>query len=726
MRLVIPFEAFEEEDRSISGGKAWSLSLLAKTGFDIPEGAVLSVEAYRAYVDSTGIGERIMLEINRKPFESMRWEEMWDAALRIRSLFLKTPIPGDLYEEIAPMIENIFGEDAVAVRSSAPGEDSGEASFAGLHESFLNIKGKENILEHIRLVWASLWSDAALLYRRELGLDVSRSSMAVVIQKLAAGDRSGVVFSRSPMDSTATIVEAVWGLNQGLVDGTVSPDRWIIDRKTGKTRDHAPAERENAVRTSPDGTRLEPLPEEIRLQKPLDDNEVKRVYRLAMKAEERFGSPQDVEWTFSGQHLFALQSRPVTTGGQDDSRSWNLSLRRSFENLRILRKKIEGELIPSLIREAEKLADQDIHSQRDEVLAKTLRERESAFERWTGVYWEYFIPFAHGTRLFGQIYNDRIKPEDPFSFVDLLRPEHMAGTDRNKRIESFAERLRNDPALRKSLQEFSRDPKDLDARELVRDALSVLGADSSIMLPGGENEQAMAAFLLELSQNTYVRSDHGKTAQKLANEFLDQFTGREKDSAKDLLDLARASYRLRDEDNIYLGRIERLRDEALAEGLKRLGGKNEDLSLEYSAAEVAKALEDPLYSPVFLKKTETEGKTGNQFSVSARQLVGQPAGHGLARGVAHVIETRKDLFSFKSGEILVCDAIDPNMTFVVPMASAIVERRGGMLIHGAIIAREYGLACVTGIPEATRLIKNGDTITVDGYLGIVTIHENGG
>ncbi|MDT8285415.1 MAG: PEP/pyruvate-binding domain-containing protein, partial [Thermovirgaceae bacterium] len=257
MRLFIPFEAFVEGDKTISGGKAWSLSLLAKTGFDIPEGAVLSVEAYRTYVDSTGIGERIMLEINRKPFESMRWEEMWDAALRIRNLFLKTPIPADLYEEIAHQIENIFREDAVAVRSSAPGEDSGGASFAGLHESFLNIKGTENILEHIRLVWASLWSDAALLYRRELGLDVSRSSMAVVIQKLAAGDRSGVVFSRNPMDNTTSIVEAVWGLNQGLVDGTVSPDRWIIDRKTEKIRDHAPAEREIAVRPSLKGTRLE-------------------------------------------------------------------------------------------------------------------------------------------------------------------------------------------------------------------------------------------------------------------------------------------------------------------------------------------------------------------------------------------------------------------------------------------------------------------------------------
>jgi pyruvate,water dikinase len=79
------------------------------------------------------------------------------------------------------------------------------------------------------------------------------------------------------------------------------------------------------------------------------------------------------------------------------------------------------------------------------------------------------------------------------------------------------------------------------------------------------------------------------------------------------------------------------------------------------------------------------------------------------------------LTNFKHGEILVCDAVDPNMTFVVPLAAAVVERRGGMLIHGAIIAREYGLPCVTGIPEATSLIHTGDRLTVDGYLGIVII-----
>jgi len=110
-----------------------------------------------------------------------------------------------------------------------------------------------------------------------------------------------------------------------------------------------------------------------------------------------------------------------------------------------------------------------------------------------------------------------------------------------------------------------------------------------------------------------------------------------------------------------------------------------------------------------------------KYIVSPRQLAGQPAGPGLSKGRARVIHRHLDLQAFKHGEILVCDAVDPNMTFVVLLAAGVVERRGGMLIHGAIIACEYGLPCVTGIPDATTLIRTGDQITVDGFLDIVTI-----
>ena len=152
--------------------------------------------------------------------------------------------------------------------------------------------------------------------------------------------------------------------------------------------------------------------------------------------------------------------------------------------------------------------------------------------------------------------------------------------------------------------------------------------------------------------------------------------------------------------------------EAENEGLKRLG-----LGHDFSRTEIIKALRDPNYIP--LKDIAPE----KPKKVTPRQLVGQPAGPGIGSGPARVLREASDLYSFKSGEVMVCDAVDPNMTFIVPLCSAIVERRGGMLIHGAIIAREYGIPCVTGVPEAVDLIETGDILTVDGYLGVITVNR---
>jgi phosphoenolpyruvate synthase/pyruvate phosphate dikinase len=115
-------------------------------------------------------------------------------------------------------------------------------------------------------------------------------------------------------------------------------------------------------------------------------------------------------------------------------------------------------------------------------------------------------------------------------------------------------------------------------------------------------------------------------------------------------------------------------------------------------------------------------KTAIEKWISSRQIVGHPAGPGISSGRARLIQTPLNLLSFKHGEVLVCQGVDPNMTFVVPLAAAVVEERGGMLIHGAIIAREYGLPYITGASNAMKLIENGNQITVDGYLGIITCH----
>ena len=176
MKLIIPFDEITKKDRLQVGGKACSLAIMSRKDLNIPRGICITTEAYHAYMESTGLRNRIDMELNRKAFVEMRWEEIWDAALRIRNLFLNSPLPPDLKNTLANPIKSLFADQPVSVRSSAPGEDSSETSFAGLHESFINLSNSEQILEHVRLVWASLWSDRAMLYRQEVGLHVPKGA----------------------------------------------------------------------------------------------------------------------------------------------------------------------------------------------------------------------------------------------------------------------------------------------------------------------------------------------------------------------------------------------------------------------------------------------------------------------------------------------------------------------------------------------------------------------
>lgn len=704
--FVLPGADLMDAHEPLVGGKALALARMARAGIAVPPFLAVTTTAYSAYLAATGLRARILTELDRKAFADMRWEELWDTALRIRNLFLTTPLPEEVRAALAVPLAARFADVPVVVRSSAPGEDSAAASFAGLHESFVNVRGVDSVLEHVKLVWASLWSDAALLYRRELGLDVRTSVMAVVVQEIVAGERSGVAFSRHPEDLDRALVEAVHGLNQGLVDGLVEPDRWIVERGAGAVLEHHAAERTEMVVPAGDGVGLVPLPRGLSDRPPLESAEVSRVYGLARAAEEQFSAPQDVEWTLRQDELFALQARPITTlapqDAEGDGRPAYLSLSRSFDNLVRLRRRIEDEDLPWMTAEAERLAAVHVAALADEGVLAALRERKRAHDAAVDVYLTDFIPFAHGVRLFGRAYNDALRPDDPFAFTDLLTATPMVSLRRNAALARIAGALRGG-----------------DERAAERELGAYLTEFAE--LGGGATREQVLAVARRLAARPPERSETGGATPDqvaLARRFVEAHPEGERERAAGLLDLARASWRLRDDDNLYIGRLEALLREALDEARRR--------GLDVGAGSGPRVITLP--SPLAPGERAAPGdarapeQAGDPWCrVRARQIVGQPAGPGLATGPARVVLEPGDLVDFEDGDVLVCDAVRPEMTFVVPLAAGIVERRGGMLIHGAIIAREYGLPCVTGVPEATALIGTGDRLTVDGYLGIVVI-----
>ena len=750
-RSVVSLAEVAEWSEQWVGGKAAKLARLAQVGVRVPDGFCITSVAYERFVQAGGLVRVIQTELGRKPLDEMRWEEMWDAALRLRSVFISVPIPAAIRRHILDALRGLGVGRPVAVRSSAPGEDSAERSYAGLHESFLNVVGEKAVLDAVRLVWASLWSDAALLYRRELGLDPLHSRMAVLVQAMVDEDRSGVAFGRDPRDARrdVAIVEAVPGPCSDLVDGLVDPDHWVLERSSGEVLDWQPGERGY-------GDLEPPL---------LGARDLQRLHQALLRVESFFGWPPDVEWTGRADQLTLLQARPITGSSlsgsaraastvkgtapeAEDERAWYLSLRPGMQRLKALRERVAGQLLPQLMAQGQEFAAQALEDMDDVRLAQAVDERRAVLEKWRRIYRDEFIPFAHGVRQLATYYNDAVRPADPYEFVGLLEGERMLAAQRNRALADLAAQIVDNAPLWGEVRRVADAGRDRDDQALgrLRDlpggvafAATLDRLQSSLLDVAYDGERLSGrldlllrtidelAQSLESGQEPKPSGPGRKTVADLEQRLRAAVGAERRAEAEEVLATARLSWRFRDDDNLLLGRLESQLLRAVHLGAQRLYDAGRLHSLdgvgEAAAPLVAQALRDASREPVELPVAapSVPNTAAEQSGESARQLVGQPASPGVATGRARCIGGVEDLGRFRAGEVLVCDAIQPVMTHLVPLACAVVERRGGMLIHGAIIARELGIPCVNGIRRAVQVLEDGELLTVDGYLGIVTV-----
>jgi phosphohistidine swiveling domain-containing protein len=736
---VIPLtEAALCDDQRI-GGKAAQLARLHRVGFRIAPGFCVTVAAYEQFLRDTQLQRVIQMELGRKPFEELRWEELWDAALRIRNRFSVADVPLAVAQSIGRAVRTLGTGTPLAVRSSAPGEDSAQRSFAGLHESFLYVVGEAAVLESVRLVWASLWSDAALLYRQELALDPRTSRMAVLIQEMRTEDRSGVAFGRDPRtdENDRAVIEAVPGPCSGLVDGSVDPDHWLMSRATRQVVSFRPGRPEG-------GEPAEPL-----LQQP----DLESLLVVVDQVEGQLGWCPDVEWTGCADRLTVLQARPITRVRQDpnDKRPWYLTLRPDKQRLRQLGQRVAEQLIPELRELGDRLAAVDVEGLDDAQLADCIQARQSLLDHWKRVYWDEFIPFAHGVRYLGMYYNDAVHPQDPYDFVGLLRGKDMLASQRNQLLQALAQQVQESPALQRALRQAVHEPSAANVFEweawasqlpalaggpqFLADFQTLLRQFMDVAFGGlrlSDEPTTLLRNILEMASQTRspvprAESDDEATTRALEQRLLDAVGAARHDEAWEVLRLARLSWQLRDDDNLLIARLESQLLRALHVAgirLKAAQRLNADAEVGTEAfAMICAALRERAGTPVVLPAATAikPQPSPRAFGETPRQLVGQPAAHGLATGNVRVIRGPQDLGSFHAGEVLVCDAIQPMMTHLVPLAAAVVERRGGMLIHGAIIARELGIPCVNGVANVVGILQDGDRVTVDGYLGIVTL-----
>jgi len=715
--IIISLQDAQNFDNDLVGSKTRNLSLILNNGFKVPPGFCITTEGYNEFINENQLFSIIDMEVFRKSFKDMRWEEIWDASLRIRAAFLKARMPLHIEELVKKEIESYGNNIRFSVRSSSPAEDSFIYSFAGIHESYTNVMGIDEVLKAIKLVWASLWSDRAILYREELSLDSFNSSIAVLVQKMDKKPISGLGFSKDPRGGTQNlIIEAVSGFLSKLVDNEAEPQKWYINRDNGEIINH-----------------LKPSGVEKSLLSFLD---IKYIGERILKIENTFGFPVDVEWTGKKDDFTVLQVRPITgLNDEDEDRQWYLTLTPSFNNLKRLSKRIENELIPQLEMEGIELSKESSEGLNRLQLAQKIKERAKIYFKWKDIYWDEFIPFAHGIRNFGTFYNDLVKPDDPYEFIEILKSDDLIASKRNREFLILAGMLNKSPNLKSKINSLINGGckgkellENISNKEFKDKFLSLLNTYMDVTYDKrsmNEYPEVTLGNILKLSNQKPKKAQiTNSKSNKYLNKLYSAAGQSRRAEVEENLRMGRLSWKLRDDDNILFGKIENQLIIFLNKGKEIL--VNEE-RLDFNI-DLVPANWETIYNGLMDKNTHLtinnqKKEEKRNINYKPRQLIGQPSSPGIVTGKARIIGSWDDFSKIESGEIIVCDAVQPQMTFLVTLASGIVERRGGMLVHSSIIARELGIPSVNGVNKATEIINNGDLITVNGYLGLVIIGE---
>jgi pyruvate,water dikinase len=295
MNYLLDLQKIDKTQVAVAGGKGANLGELCRVdGVQVPEGWCVTTEVFKDIVGRNEAFVRLVAQLDNG----------YDAAVcvEIRRLIAGMVVP----LEIAP-------EGAYAVRSSATAEDLPWASFAGQQDTYLNISGRESLLAHISKCWASLFTDRAVIYRIQQGIDHRQVSLAVVIQRMVFADVSGILFTADPVSGHRKVVsiDASFGLGEALVAGLVNADNYKV--KDGEITGKMVSAKKLGIYAGDHGVKQRELTTEMQNKQALTDAQILQLAETGRKIEAHFGRPQDIEWCLAGEEFYIVQSRPITT-----------------------------------------------------------------------------------------------------------------------------------------------------------------------------------------------------------------------------------------------------------------------------------------------------------------------------------------------------------------------------------------------------------------------------
>jgi len=314
--LVAFFKEIDKEDLSLVGGKGANLGEMTKAGFPVPNGFGVTVYAYDSFMKENHISDEIYKVL--RAIDVSNSEQLTQASKKIQKLIQTSEMPAAVAQETIRAYKKLSGPFAralVAVRSSATAEDLPGASFAGQQTTLLNIKGEANLLEAVKECWASLFTARSIFYRTQNKIAHEKVKIAVMVQKMIQSQVSGVMFTVNPVtnEKEQVIIEAVWGLGEMIVQGSVVPDRYIVQKQTHDILAKEISDQAiSLVKVGSENKEVD-IPLKKRSKQKISDQEVIKLAEIGENLQKHYYFPQDVEWAKEGNKLYIVQTRPITT-----------------------------------------------------------------------------------------------------------------------------------------------------------------------------------------------------------------------------------------------------------------------------------------------------------------------------------------------------------------------------------------------------------------------------
>ncbi|MDA1657000.1 phosphoenolpyruvate synthase [Bacillus cereus group sp. TH150LC] len=311
--FVLDFQEIEKGQLSLVGGKGLNLGELSNIqGIQVPEGFCVTTVGYEKAIEQNEELQTLLQQLTKLKREDRA--QIGEMSKEIREVIMAVQIPSDVVEAVAHYLSRFGNEHAYAVRSSATAEDLPYASFAGQQDTYLNIIGKEAILQHVRKCWASLFTERAVMYRMQNGFEHNQVSICVVVQKMVFPEASGIMFTADPITASRKIlsIDASFGLGEALVSGLVSADNYKV--KEGKIVDKVISTKKVAIYALKEGgTETKQINSAQQKIQTLSEQQILQLAQIGRQIEAYFGCPQDIEWCLVDNTFYIVQSRPITT-----------------------------------------------------------------------------------------------------------------------------------------------------------------------------------------------------------------------------------------------------------------------------------------------------------------------------------------------------------------------------------------------------------------------------